>query len=157
MENNKLQKPKSETYSEVAANISALVDGENDNISKMATIVCELYHAFDHFHWVGFYRNTGNDTLKIGPYQGTHGCLVIPFSRGVCGACATSGETQIVSDVNAIENHIACSHTTRSEIVVPVWQNDILLAVLDIDCDELDMFDETDKQHLEQILKYSFF
>lgn len=154
---NRPENSKAETYNNAAKTIAALVEGEADNISKMATITCELYHAFDHFHWVGFYRNTGNDTLKIGPYQGTHGCLVIPFSRGVCGACATSGETQIVSDVNAIENHIACSSTTRSEIVVPVWQNDILLAVLDIDCDELAMFDETDKHHLEQILKSSFF
>ena len=112
---------KSETYSATAQTIAALIEGESDEISKMATISCELFHAFDHFDWVGFYRNVGNDTLKIGPYQGSHGCLVIPFSKGVCGACATSAKTLIVGDVEKFENHIACSSTTKSEIVLPVW------------------------------------
>lgn len=151
-----MKNSKSEIYAQTAKTIFALVEGEADNISKMATIACELFHAFNHFHWVGFYRNTGNNTLKIGPYQGSHGCITIAFSRGVCGACATSGETQIVADVNTIENHIACSSTTRSEIVLPVWSNGRLIAVLDIDSDELNMFDEGDRTELEKILQTAF-
>ena len=147
---------KSQTYETAAKTIAALIEGEDDVISKMATIACELHQAFDHFDWVGFYRNVGNDTLKIGPYQGGHGCLVIEFSRGVCGACATSGETQIVGDVNAFEGHIACSSTTRSEIVLPVWQGDQLIGVLDVDSDSLDAFDQTDQRELEAILKAAF-
>jgi len=87
-------------YKDVAARIRSLCQGEHDPISLMATMACELYHSFDHFDWVGFYRNVGDETLKIGPYQGGHGCLVIPFARGVCGACATKGETIIVPDVD---------------------------------------------------------
>jgi len=147
---------KSQTYANITKTIAALIEGEDDVISKMATIACELYQAFDHFDWVGFYRNVGGDTLKIGPYQGGHGCLVIEFSRGVCGACATRGETQIVGDVNAFKGHIACSSTTRSEIVLPVWEGDQLIGVLDVDSDSPDAFDETDQHHLEAILKASF-
>ena len=147
---------KSETYSTATKTIAALIEGEDDVISIMATISCELFHAFDHFDWVGFYRNVGDNRLKIGPYQGGHGCLVIEFSRGVCGACATSGETQIVGDVNAFEGHIACSSTTRSEIVVLVWCKNKLIGVLDVDSDSRDAFDETDRLHLEAILKAAF-
>ena len=143
---------KQQNYQTTAKTIAALVEGEDDNIAKMATIACELFHAFDHFHWVGFYRVTSPGILKIGPYQGGHGCLVIPFTRGVCGTCATTGKTQIVDDVNSIANHIACSATTQSEIVLPVLQDEKLIAVLDIDCDDLAMFDEIDQIALEKIL-----
>ena len=147
---------KQQIYQTTAKTVAALVEGEDDNIAKMATIACELFHAFDHFHWVGFYRVTAPEILKIGPYQGGHGCLVIPFSRGVCGTCATTGKTQIVEDVNAIPNHIACSTTTQSEIVLPVLQDGILIAVLDIDCDDLAVFDGVDKLALEKILAAAF-
>ena len=143
-------------YSETISRIAALVAGESDNIAKMATIACELFHAFDEFHWVGFYRNIGNDTLKIGPYQGDHGCLVIPFAKGVCGACAGSGEVQIVDDVNAVADHIACSATTQSEIVLPVFQGKELIGVLDVDSDNLAEFNETDAEVLSAMLKNSF-
>jgi len=83
-------------YKDLNARVLAIADGETDLISLMATTVCELYHADDRFDWVGFYRNVGDNMLKIGPYQGGHGCLVIPFSRGVCGACATTGQVQMV-------------------------------------------------------------
>jgi GAF domain-containing protein len=145
-----------EQWSDVSKNIAALIEGEDDNISKMATIACELYQHFDHFDWVGFYRNVGNDTLKIGPYQGGHGCLVIPFSKGVCGAAARSGKTQLVPDVNAIPDHIACAASTRSEIVLPVWQNGELLAVLDIDSDSPEAFTAEDQKALEAILQNAF-
>jgi L-methionine (R)-S-oxide reductase len=132
--------------------ITALVAGETDAISLMATIACELHHHFDHFHWTGFYRVTEPGVLRIGPYQGGHGCLMIPFERGICGRCARSGETVIIPDVNAEPDHIACSGTTRSEIVVPVSDsNGNLRAVLDVDSDFPDAFSETDTRFLESV------
>ncbi len=145
-----------EEWADVTARIGALVEGEGDAIAKMATLSCELFHAFDHFDWVGFYRNVGNETLKIGPYQGGHGCLAIPFSKGVCGACARTGATQLVPDVNAIADHIACSATTQSEIVLPVYVDGELIAVLDIDSDTPDAFTLDDQKALEAILAKSF-
>lgn len=145
-----------EQWREVVTRIAALIDGETDTIAKMATIACELFHAFDHFDWVGFYRHVGNETLKIGPYQGGHGCLTIPFSRGVCGAAARTGEIQRIGDVDAIADHIACSPTTRSELVLPVFQGAELIAVLDIDSDHRDAFSKTDETALAEILEASF-
>jgi GAF domain-containing protein len=107
--------------------------------------------------WTGFYRVTGPQTLKIGPYQGGHGCLVIPFSRGVCGAAARSGQVQIVPDVDAFEGHIACASSTRSELVLPVWNGaGRLLGVFDIDSDTPAAFDEEDAAELAAILKRVF-
>lgn len=144
-------------YKSLAARIASLCEGETDTIAKMATISCELFHSDTRFDWVGFYRNVGNETLKIGPYQGGHGCLTIPFSKGVCGAAARSGETQLVADVNAISDHIACSSTTQSEIVLPVFdQNRELIAVLDIDSDQLSAFDTADVDALSEILENTF-
>lgn len=140
-------------YTDVARGIDALCAGETDSISLMATISCELFQSFDYFDWVGFYRNVGDDTLKIGPYQGGHGCLLIPFDKGVCGAAARSREIQNVPDVNAIEDHIACSSSTQSEIVLPVMVAGKLLAVLDIDSDQPAMFDEIDERYLAKILQ----
>lgn len=143
-------------WSEVSGRITALVEGEHDEIARMATIACELYHAFDHFDWVGFYRVVEPEVLKIGPYQGGHGCLVIPFSKGVCGTAARTGKTQLVPDVNAIADHIACSATTRSEIVLPVFSDGELIAVLDIDSDTPDAFTTGDQQALEAIIASAF-
>ena len=144
---------KEQVYKETARRIDALCEGETDPISLMATISCELYHSFDYFDWVGFYRNVGDDTLKVGPYQGGHGCLVIPFDKGVCGAAARTREIQNVADVNAIADHIACSSTTQSELVLPVVVDDQLLAVFDIDSDQPNAFDEIDEQYVGSILK----
>jgi GAF domain-containing protein len=95
--------------------------------------------------------------LKIGPYQGGHGCLTIPFERGVCGAAARTGQTQIVPDVDAFPGHIACSASTRSELVIPVFNGaGALLGVLDIDSDQPDAFDEGDARTLEEILAQAF-
>ncbi len=143
-------------YIDIAARIRAVTEGETDDIALMATIACELFQTFEAFHWVGFYRNIGNQTLKIGPYQGGHGCLAIPFSKGVSGACARTGETQIVDDVNAIKDHIACSASTRSEIVLPVFRQSELIAVLDVDSDNLAEFTPNDVQALTGILNTSF-
>jgi len=143
---------RTDQYQAVMARIEALLDGETDWIAAMATVACELHHAFDHYHWTGFYRAVAHDRLLIGPYQGGHGCLHIPFSRGVCGAAARTRETQLVSDVEAFPGHIACSTTTRSEIVVPILTPDgRLLAVLDVDSDAPAAFDETDQVFLERL------
>ena len=144
-------------YEERLEAIAALSAGETDEIAIMATLACELHHSDDRFDWTGFYRVTGPELLKIGPYQGGHGCLTIPFSKGVCGACARTGEVQIVPDVDAFPGHIACASSTRSEIVLPVRNaTGALIAVLDIDSDQPDAFDESDAQGLSAILKAAF-
>ena len=138
-------------------NISAICEGEDDVIANMATISCELFHDDDRFDWVGFDRNIGNDTLKIWPEQGGHGCLTIPFSRGVCGAAARERRTQLVADVDKFAGHIACATSTRSEIVLPVIDRDgHLLGVLDIDSDQLDAFTIDDQTALEAMLSEVF-
>lgn len=144
-------------YPDLAKTIAALTEGENDVISLMATIACEVHHADERFDWTGFYRVVGPELLKIGPYQGGHGCLVIPFSRGVCGAAARSGEIQIVEDVNAFPGHIACASSTQSELVIPVRNGaGRLLGVFDIDSDEPDAFTSEDAQELSAILDHAF-
>jgi L-methionine (R)-S-oxide reductase len=143
---------KRQKYIEVTRVIESLLEGEDDHISMMATISCELKHAFETFSWVGFYRVVKAGLLKVGPYQGAHGCLEIPFNRGVCGKCATARETQIVEDVSVLPYHIACSGETKSEIVVPVSDaNGMLIAVLDVDSTDPGNFDATDAEHLEVI------
>ena len=145
-------KEKELTYREVGLRIAALTEGEYDEVALMATVVCELHHAFDYFHWTGFYRRVEESLLKVGPYQGGHGCLSIAFDRGVCGACASSGETQLVEDVHSLPYHIACSATTVSEIVVPVFNGDgKLIAVFDVDSNESSAFDQVDKVNIEKV------
>ncbi|MFP1643730.1 GAF domain-containing protein [Pontitalea aquivivens] len=140
-------------YPSLARQIAALTQGETDEIALMATVVAELHHADDRFDWTGFYRVTAPGVLKIGPYQGGHGCLVIPFTRGVCGAAARTGAVQIIPDVEAFPGHIACSSSTRSELVLPVFgRGGRLIGVLDIDSDLPAAFDETDAAALAAIL-----
>lgn len=139
-------------YADVRRRIEVLLEGEDDWIAAMATVACELHAAHDHFHWTGFYRAVSDDLLIVGPYQGGHGCLRIPFDRGVCGAAARTRQTQFVPDVNAFPGHIACSSTTQSEIVVPVvTPQGRLLAVLDVDSDDPAAFDEVDQAELESL------
>ena len=138
-------------YAEVTASIEALLAEEDDWIAALATVTCELHHAFEAFDWTGFYRVTRPELLVIGPYQGTHGCLRIPFSKGVCGAAARTKTTQLVPDVELFPGHIACSSTTRSEIVVPILRGDDVIAVLDIDSNAEAAFDEVDQRALEAI------
>lgn len=140
-------------YPNLAKTLSALTEGELDTISLMATTACEVHAADDRFHWTGFYRVVAPELLKIGPYQGGHGCLVIPFSRGVCGAAARTLEPQIVADVNAFAGHIACSSSTLSELVLPVLNADgTLLGVFDIDSDWPDAFSQNDANEMSAIL-----
>jgi L-methionine (R)-S-oxide reductase len=146
---------KQQTYDQLFQRLDALCESETDAVSLMATISCELYHTFDTFHWVGFYRNVGDRILKIGPYQGSHGCLSIPFDKGVCGQCARELRVVNVPDVAAVPHHIACSGSTRSEIVIPVLDNKgALLAVLDIDSDLAAAFDAGDERNLTLLNKY---
>ena len=144
--------PLDEAYADVRARIDALLEHETDWVAAMATVACELHHAFAHYDWTGFYRHAAPQMLVIGPYQGGHGCLRIPFARGVCGAAAREKATQLVPDVEAFPGHIACSSSTRSEIVVPVLTPEgNVLAVLDVDSNAPDAFSETDRWHLEAL------
>ena len=128
-------------YEGLTKRVLSLTEGEDDQVSLMATVVCEVHWADDRFDWTGFYRVVDQNLLKIGPYQGSHGCLTIPFSRGVCGAAARTGEIQLVSDVSDFSEHIACSASTQSELVVPVRdKNENLIAVFDIDSNVLNAF-----------------
>jgi len=144
-------------YQTLAKTLASLTEGEDDAVALMATVACEVHHADDRFDWTGFYRVTAPELLKIGPYQGGHGCLVIPFSRGVCGAAARTGEVQLVADVDAFPGHIACASSTRSELVLPVWNGaGRLLGVFDIDSNQPDAFTQTDADALSAILKDNF-
>ncbi len=144
-------------YHDLTRTIAALTHGETDAVALMATVACEVHHSDDRFDWTGFYRVTVPELLKIGPYQGGHGCLVIPFSRGVCGAAARTGEVQLVADVNAFEGHIACASSTQSEVVLPVWNAaGTLLGVFDIDSNQPAAFTQEDADALAAILKATF-
>ncbi|GHF07184.1 hypothetical protein GCM10016455_30270 [Aliiroseovarius zhejiangensis] len=144
-------------YAELAQVVASLTEGEQDEVALMATLTCEVHHADDRFDWTGFYRVVAPDLLKIGPYQGGHGCLQIPFSRGVCGAAARTGQVQLVPDVDAFPGHIACASSTRSELVLPVWnRKGALIGVFDIDSDQPDAFTQDDADQLAVILSATF-
>jgi len=143
---------KKEKYQVGLRTIRSLTENEFDLVSVMSTIACELYHAFDSFIWVGFYRLVDKTTLKVGPYQGTHGCLTINLDKGVCGKCVRENAIQIENDVSAIPHHIACSSETKSEIVLPVRDlKSRVRAVLDIDANTINCFDAIDKEYLTEI------
>lgn len=144
-------------YTTLSKTIASLTEGETDAVALMATVACEVHHADDRFDWTGFYRVVAPELLKIGPYQGGHGCLVIPFARGVCGAAARTGEVQLVPDVDAFPGHIACASSTRSELVLPVWNGaGALLGVFDIDSDQPDAFTQKDADQMTAILAATF-
>ena len=144
-------------YADLSARIEALCHGETDAVALMATVVCELHHSHPMADWTGFYRVTAPEVLKIGPYQGGHGCLVIPFARGVCGAAARSGQVQLVPDVDAFPGHIACASSTRSELGLPGWNGaGRLRGVLDLDSDTPAAFTDTDVRELTAILARTF-
>jgi L-methionine (R)-S-oxide reductase len=142
-------------YAEVAKMLSAVIAGEPNHIARYATCVSLLTQAFSsRFFWTGFYVVDADkpNELVVGPYQGTLGCLRIAFGRGVCGAAAATGRTQLVEDVHAFPGHIACDSRSNSEIVVPVFHRDgTLAAVLDIDSTDLAAFDHDDQVGLEAI------
>lgn len=144
-------------YSDLTKTIAALTEGETDSVALMATVACEVHHSDDRFDWTGFYRVTEPELLKIGPYQGGHGCLVIPFSRGVCGAAARTRQAQLVEDVDAFEGHIACASSTRSELVLPVFDaSGVVIGVFDIDSNQPAAFTIEDQTALTAILALVF-
>ena len=144
---------KARAYAELKGHASAILDGVDDEVTAMATIAALVHHAFGHL-WTGFYRvAVRGQLLRVGPYQGSLGCLDIAFGQGVCGTAAAEMRTLIVPDVEKFPGHIACSSLSKSEIVIPILIDDEVVAVLDIDSDELNEFDKTDQEYLEQIVK----
>lgn len=146
--------PKVTAYDELAAQLSAVLDGISDEIAGMATMSAMVHHAFGHL-WTGFYRVVEPSLLRVGPYQGTLGCLEIEFGKGVCGTAAANRRTIIVPDVNTFTGHITCDARSRSEIVVPVFDSSsTLIAVLDIDSSLPAAFDEDDRTGLERLIRW---
>lgn len=144
---------KAEAYPELLRQIDVVLEGIDDEVAAMATISSAVHHAMHHL-WTGFYRVVvPGKLLRVGPYQGTPGCLEIEFGQGVCGTAAATGKTVIVDDVARFPGHITCDPRSRSEIVVPVFDADrVLLGVFDIDSDQLDAFDAQDSEGLEAIM-----
>lgn len=143
---------KRELYREILKEIEAVLENTGDAITAMATSACILHERLPQSSWTGFYRVVAPGLLRVGPYQGSLGCLEIPFEQGVCGAAAREQRTQLVPDVHAFPGHIACDAAARSEIVVPVYNPaGDLVAVLDIDSYEPSAFDEIDREGLEKV------
>lgn len=147
--------PKADAYAVLADLQAALLDGSSDLIADMATMAALLHHAFGHL-WTGFYRVVEEGRLlRVGPYQGSLGCLEIQFGRGVCGTAAAERRSVVVADVHAFPGHITCDPRSQSEIVVPVFDaNNRLLAVLDIDSPVHNGFNEADRTGLESLVAW---
>jgi L-methionine (R)-S-oxide reductase len=147
--------PLFEAYAELDAQTRAVLEGIDDPIAAMATMSALIHNAFGHL-WTGFYRVVEKDRLlRVGPYQGTVGCLEIEFGRGVCGTAAATRTTQIVEDVTTFPGHIACDARSRSEIVIPVFSSDeSLIAVLDIDSEQVGTFSDQDRIGLERLVEW---
>ena len=141
---------KEKIYRILFPQLQSLTRGESDLIANMANITSVLREAFG-FFWVGFYR-VMEGRLVLGPFQGPLACTRITYGKGVCGTAWKEAQTIIVPDVEQFPGHIACSSLSRSEIVVPVKQNGTVIAVLDVDSDRLDQFDEVDRHYLEKIV-----
>ena len=145
--------PKPEAWRQLDQQVRSVLEGLTDEVAAMATISALVHHGFGHL-WTGFYRVvTPGKLLRVGPYQGTLGCLEIPFGKGVCGTAAATGVTQVVPDVHVFPGHITCDGRSASEIVVPVFdRNRALIAVFDIDSEHKAAFDPVDQHHLEHLL-----
>jgi GAF domain-containing protein len=141
---------KEEKYKALLPQIESLVDGEPGIITNLAQICGALKYSMDDFLWVGFYFAEGDD-LVLQPFQGPVACSRIKIPNGVCGACFQSKETIIVPDVDKFPGHIACSSLSKSEIVIPIFKNNKVFGVLDVDSDKFNNFDETDKKYLEEL------
>jgi GAF domain-containing protein len=145
-----LSGPKPEQYGQLLAQARALVEGERDRVANAANLSALVYHALPQLNWVGFYFFDGTE-LVVGPFQGLPACVRIPLSRGVCGAAARTRTTQRVADVNAFAGHIACDSASRSELVVPLYDDDELIGVFDLDSPIPDRFDADDQAGLEAV------
>lgn len=152
---------KTEKYEALLPQVKALCEGENDMIAKMANVAAMLHYEFG-FWWTGFYRvmrsavkgQRSEVELLLGPFQGPIACVHIAYGRGVCGTAWKERRTIVVDDVEEFPGHIACSSESRSEIVVPIFKGDDVIAVLDIDSRELATFDDTDRRYLEEMVKF---
>ena len=142
---------KTEKYQLLYEQIDALLNKENDKIANMANVAALIHEMFN-FWWTGFYRVIDNE-LVLGPFQGPIACTRIAFGRGVCGTAWKEAQTIVVKNVHEFPGHIACSSESKSEIVVPIFKENKVIAVLDIDSEKLATFDETDKEWLEKIVK----
>ena len=140
--------PKGELYAELASAAAALVAGEPDPVANMANVAALIWQYVPQLNWAGFYRDIEGE-LVLGPFIGKPACIRIPFGQGVCGAAATSGETQLVADVHAFPGHITCDAASRSELVVPVMRGSVLVAVIDLDSPEPARFDAEDSAGIE--------
>lgn len=145
------QGDKSEKYALLYKQIVALTEGEPDPIANMANIAAMIHSTFG-FWWTGFYRVMDGE-LVLGPFQGPLACSRIKYGKGVCGTAWKEQKTQVVEDVEQFPGHIACSSLSRSEIVVPIWHDNEICGVLDIDSEKLATFDQTDKEWLEKIVE----
>lgn len=146
--------PKATAYRELEGQLCAVLEGISDQIAAMATLSALIHHAFGHL-WTGFYRVVEPRRLRVGPYQGTLGCLDIEFGKGVCGTAAAERRTIVVPDVAAFPGHITCDARSRSEIVVPVFDwSGALIAVLDIDSSRPAAFNEEDRAGLERLVRW---
>ena len=143
---------KVDLYISLSPQIKSLIEGEVDLVANLANVAAALKEAFN-FFWVGFYI-VKNNQLVLGPFQGPIACTRIAYGKGVCGTSWKDKKTIIVDDVNQFPGHIACSSLSQSEIVVPIIRNNEVVAVLDVDSDELSQFDEIDKKYLSKIVEY---
>ena len=141
---------KEQKYDLLLRQIQSLAEGETDDIALMANMAAAIHDTF-HFWWTGFYRVIGNE-LVLGPFQGPLACTRIAYGRGVCGTAWQEERTLVVPDVHQFKGHIACSSASNSEIVIPVFRNGKIIAVLDIDSEHYNTFDETDQIWLERIV-----
>jgi L-methionine (R)-S-oxide reductase len=147
-----LEGSKPQQYAELAQQARALLHGEPDRTANAANLSALVYHALPHLNWVGFYFYDGTE-LVVGPFQGQPACVRIALGKGVCGTAAVSKRTQRIADVDTFPGHIPCDSASRSELVVPLFKNDELVGVFDLDSPQLDRFDAEDQQGLEEIAK----
>ncbi|MDA3813869.1 MAG: GAF domain-containing protein [Candidatus Cloacimonetes bacterium] len=145
-------KIKENRYERIITQIEEIIQKTTDPLARMSTIVAVLHHKFDYYFWTGFYRLVDGE-LTVCSYQGSVACLVLPKHTGVCWSAINEQKTQIVADISKFTDHIACDSRSASEIVVPVWKDDKIVAVLDVDSKELVSFDEVDAECLEKIVE----
>ena len=147
---NTLSGSKSEQYAQLAEQARGLLAGEPDRVANAANLASLVFHALPDVNWVGFYFHDGKE-LVVGPFQGQPACVRIALGKGVCGTAAATRQTQRVPDVDAFPGHIPCDSASRSELVVPLFKNDRLIGVFDLDSPRLDRFDADDQAGLETV------
>ncbi|MFO7814197.1 MAG: GAF domain-containing protein [Halanaerobiales bacterium] len=144
---------KQENYEAIFDSLKALIEGEKDWIANLANVSALLYHQLEDVNWAGFYLVREGE-LVLGPFQGKPACIRIEIGSGVCGSAVEEGKTYIVDDVHKFNGHIACDPNSSSEIVVPLFYNEEIIGVLDIDSPTLSNFDEVDKEFLEKMMDH---